>query len=533
MAREKKKPKTGLVPSGYDYLGPGNDLNRGPPRNRNDAVAQDHDIEYGQLSEENRAPYRLYSGADERFLEGLEVDDVPTAVARGIFGAKKTLNRVGLLDNADSQPNLRGRANMARSGTLRGSTSFNEESRRRAIEHGKAAAAEARRARDERVNAGRVGLGEMVEGANRDAEDSLANLPGVPDDDDLNENTGTLLDDMEVPGNDGENVEVGNAMVSFAAGGGGPNGQSKETPVSIPPSITYGLQETHTTILPWNGWITAANLDYGLAVQLPIRMNGVTDMLPITTLTDPAAGSAFAAKGLYAAKATNNGGRSFVPYPASFASASTDPTERPSWREYWFQIYEYYTVLKCHYEIIVENPVTLSNAPYNGILIGTQFDSYSDTASSVGNVMPPTTLVESMAFKGLRWEKVDSQGSFEQQRTDNNRTVITGTWMPGMTKRNIVNDGDVKTWTATAGLVPPNLKELLTVNFWRHPFVNANSAASVLTCANIQINLKYVVQFKDLKLQARYPNTASAAGFNITQLLNNNAATGQAYQAPL
>lgn len=522
----------GWVPRGYDYLGPGNDLNRGPPRNKNDAVAQDHDIEYGQLEEENRAPYRLYSGADERFLDNLEVNDVPTAVARGIFGAKKTLNRVGLLDNADSQPNLRGRANMARaqerSGRLRGSTAFNDESRRRAIEEGVRSRQQAERERD--IREGRVGLDGALDDANRDAESALANLPGG--DNDLGENDGTLLDDMEVPGNDGENVEVGNAMVSFAAGGGGPNGQSKETPVSIPPSITYGLQETHTTILPWNGWITATNLDYGLAVQLPIRMNGVNDMVPVTTGTNPGAGSAFGAKGLFGAKATNNGGRSFIDYPASFTSASTDPTERPSWRDYWFAIYEYYTVMKCHYEIIIENPMQLGNMPNNGILIATQFDSYSDTASSAGNVMPATTLVESMAFKGLRWEKLDSQNLNEQQRTDGNRTVISGTWMPGMTKRNIVNDGDVKTWTKTDGTIP-NLKELLTVNFWRHPFANANSAAAAITCANIQINLKYVVQFKDLKLQARYPNRFSASGFDIMQELSNNGTTGDAYQAPL
>ena len=152
-------------------------------------------------------------------------------MAKGLFGIKKGIHAAGLRSSVEDLPRSR---NMARSGRLRGSTSFNDESQRRAIEHGKAAAAEARRARDERVNAGRLGLGDMVAGANNDAETSLANLPRVPDDDDLGENNGTLLDDMEVPGNDGENVEIGNAMVSFAAGGGGPNAQSKETPVSFP-----------------------------------------------------------------------------------------------------------------------------------------------------------------------------------------------------------------------------------------------------------------------------------------------------------
>lgn len=525
------------MPPGYDYLGPGNDNKRGPPRNANDVLAQDHDSAYTALLEAGGRPYTQWSEADHRFFKNLQVNDIPTAVAKGLFGLKKGLHRIGAIDRTDSQANLRGRSNMARSKErLRGSTRFNDEMAERARELGRLRDAEARRARDERIREGRPGLDGAIDDANRDAEDSLANLPRVPDDDDLGENDGTLLDGV-MPTNDADMAEPGEldtagAMVSFAAGAGGPNGQSKETPVSIPPSITYGLQETHTTILPWNGWITAANLDYLTAVQLPIRMNGVTDMIPITTLTDPAAGAAFVGKGLYGAKATATGNRSFINYPANFASASTDPTERPSWREYWFQIYEFYTVLKCHYEIIIENPMQQGTAPNNGTLIGTQFDSYSDTATSVGNVMPSTTLTETMAFKGLRWEKIDGQNSGEQQRTDNNRTIISGTWMPGMTKRNIVNDGDVKTWTATAGGVPPNLKEILTVNFWRHPFANATTTGTVCHC-NIQINLKYVVQFKDLKLQARYPNTAAAAGFNITQLLNNSAATGQAYQQPL
>nr|QTE03910.1 MAG: capsid protein [Phoenicopteridae parvo-like hybrid virus] len=519
----------GWVPPGYSYLGPGNDLHRGPPRNANDVLAQDHDRRYTAIMEAGGQPYTRWSEADREFYENLTVNDIPTAVAKGLFGIKKGIHAAGLRSSVEDLPRSR---NMARSGRLRGSTSFNDESQRRAIEHGKAAAAEARRARDERVNAGRLGLGDMVQGANNDAETSLANLPRVPDDDDLGENNGTLLDDMEVPGNDGENVEIGNAMVSFAAGGGGPNAQSKETPVSIPPSITYGLQETHTTILPWTGWLAAVNIDYGTPVQLPIRMNAISDMIPVTTIASPASGAAFGAKGISGRKVDTAGNASTLQFPATFTGGSTDPTERPAWRNYWFDIYDYYTVLKCHYEIIFENPLAATSVGNLGLLVGTQFDSYSDTASSVGNVMPLATLADSLYFKNMRWEKTDSQYINEQQRTDGNRSVISGTWMPGMTKRNIVNDGDVKTWTKTDGTIP-NLKEIFTVNFWRHPFAIATGGTTSQGFANIQINLKYVVQFKDLKLQARYPNTTSAAGFDIQQNLTNTPITGDAQALPI
>lgn len=89
------------------------------------------------------------------------------------------------------------------------------------------------------------------------------------------------------------------AMVARGAGPGG-NTVSKETPISPYPSLSYGLQETHTTILPWVGWLTAAGLDKGVPLQLPIRMNSPYDMLPITTTTIGGTdGARLTTKGLY------------------------------------------------------------------------------------------------------------------------------------------------------------------------------------------------------------------------------------------
>lgn len=531
----RRKGKKGLVPGGYAYLGPGNDLHQGPPRNKNDAVAQDHDIEYGQLEEQNRAPYRLYSGADERFLDNLEVNDLPTAAARGIFGAKKALNRVGLLDNADSQSNLRGAAQMA--GGLRGRSRFDDETRSESMRNRR------EQGRQGRENEGGTTRrfrteGTDLEGAliavgNDPGNDSLLDLPPHPDEGSqgrLGAGDATLLDDMEID-RDGRADPQDNqlALAANSGGGGGIQGQSKETPISIPPSITYGLQETHTTILPWTGWVSCVALDYAAPVQLPIRMNGVNDILPFTTLSNPAAGAAFGAKGIYGAKASEVNSRSFIDFPANFAPGSTDPTERPAWREFWFQLYDYYTVLKCHWEIIVDNPTSYTLGAFP-ILVGTQYDSYSDTATSTGNVMPLARLIEAIAFKGMKWENASGYTVREQQGRDNNQLVLSGTWMPGMVKRNIVNDGDVKTWTKTDGTIP-NLKEILTANFYAHPLAHAAAAGTVIN-VNVQMNVKYVVQFKDLKLQARYPNTLiTNQDINIT-LNESTASSGSAHQLP-
>lgn len=510
----------GFVPRGYSYLGPGNDLQRGPARNKNDALAQDHDIAYQAILDAGGQPYTQWSQADQEFFENLEVDDIPTAAAKGLFGLKKGLNKVGLIGSVG---NLQGREQMARGGVRQGPNGFFEtESQRRRREERE------QREQESQGDELRHRTSTAIVSANGDSTLNSRSTGGLRGSGDLGEHT--LLDDI-MPTQDAGMDEPGGEMSLMATGGGGgPNAQSKETPISNPSSITYGLQETHTTILPWTGWLSAQLLDYEAPVQLPIRCNAVSDMIPITTQTDPAAGSGYTTKGLYGSKGSSAGGRSHFPFPATFGSASTDTTERPAWRNYWFEIYDYYTVVKCHYEIIVENPMALTTSANNGILIGTQFDSYSDTATTTGNVMPLTRLIETMAFKGLRWEKLDSQSVQEQQRTDGNRTVISGTYMPGMIKRNIVNDGDVKTWTKTDGTLP-NLKEILTVNFFRHPFAQASSAGMQTNC-NIQINLKYVVQFKDLKLQARYPNTITA-GQNIQLDLTNNPATSDIFQLPI
>ena len=363
---------------------------------------------------------------------------------------------------------------------------------------------------------------------------------------------------MTDPGNrgtrDGDDVNMEAARIG---GGGGPGGGvSKETPVSPYPSLSYGLQETHTTILPWTGWLTAGGLDNDTPLQLRIRMNSPWDFLDMATgdvgTTD---GAQLTTKAFYNRKidtdnryATSNGPQR---YPVEFGNNTTTANERPQWREYWAKLYDYYTVLGCEYEIHLFNPVevkqirpmlmptkTIAAVVYpssiwpidcgwynSDVVIATQFDTYSDTATSTGNVMPQTYYEEVRAFKNITWTPVKG----------GQKGVIRGTYKPGQAARNITNDGDVKTWTAT-GATLPNLKEVLTLNFFTDPFFNARNVDTYATAAsiepsatgsamrgavNMEIKVKYIVQFKDLKQQARYPNTITADQ-DITQILDEN-----------
>jgi len=341
-----------------------------------------------------------------------------------------------------------------------------------------------------------------------------------------------------------------------AIGPGGSNAPSKETPISPYPSLSYGLQETHTTILPWSGWLSVVNLTKTTPAQLAIRMNTPYDFLSLTTQPTPGNRELWASKGFGVTMVGSRGENVNQTFPKELAANSTATTERPQWLHYWAQIYQRYTVLGCEWEVIVHNPtehteymqyaattagvgppelvtapaVTMVKATNGDLLCGVQYDSYSDTEAASGNIMPKTLYAEVLGFKNIQWYRIEDRGK---------TTIISGKCYPGMIKRNIVNDGDVKTWSATNstdGTIPtlPNLKELLTLNFWAHPLGNTEASSgpqAMSYAANMQINVKYIVQFKDLREQARYPNTLNTTLDLIQTLNETTTAQGTAHAA--
>ena len=166
-----------------------------------------------------------------------------------------------------------------------------------------------------------------------------------------------------------------------AAAANGPNAPSKETPISNYPSLTYGFQETHTTILPWTGYVTAAGLDVSTQVQLKIRCNAPVDMLPITVASGTAAGTQLI-KGLHPGPATELGTASYYGYPGGGLGSGDTTTERPAFCDPWFRMYQYYTVLACHYEITVMN---VNERREYMVALGVQYDSHTGAVRFVSD----------------------------------------------------------------------------------------------------------------------------------------------------
>nr|QKE54869.1 MAG: capsid protein [Parvoviridae sp.] len=289
-------------------------------------------------------------------------------------------------------------------------------------------------------------------------------------------------------------------------GGNGNNPQSKETPITPAPSISYGLPETHTTIIPWNFWFSQTYNSYPGALALPklsFRLNSIDDIVA-STITNVTSGSAYGT-GTHNVpyEGTNSrGGGTPTLFPRTL-TVGTSVSEQPFWAAYWKKLYEYYTVLGCEYKITAHNPTIIAQTNSNALILY-DMDSHSDAVGATGNKTPDAVLPELMSYKHMRIKAIAGQGGYQQNSNHEPYEVIQGRHKPGQIARNISNDGDVKTWTKTDGSIP-TLKELMNIRTGKSPFFLG--AAGDTVGVNYQVEVKYIVQFKDLKESARYPRT--------------------------
>lgn len=345
-------------------------------------------------------------------------------------------------------------------------------------------------------------------------DDILRGIDGgtQPFDNSLGSNNSTTLDDMEI--DEGGPPEA-MAAARARGGGPGPNPVSKETPITLA-TPSYGLQETHTTILPFNFWFSAVGANFAGDLKMQIRTNSIDDIV-VTQLSTIAQDTDWT-RGLFNVPFNNSTKRAATAAgPATFPrtlATGANTTEKPFWVSYWKKLYQYYTVLGCEYKITIRAPQNVVGN--SGLLVCLDQDSYSNTAGSTGNVTPDVTLAEFLAFRNVKKYRVVGENTTGQiQQTG--IQVISGVIKPGQVKRNISNDGDVKTWTATDGTLP-TLKELLNIRFYRDGLDHGDmTSMGSQPGANVQVELKYLVQFKDLQEAARYPYTTNAA--TITNVL--------------
>lgn len=282
---------------------------------------------------------------------------------------------------------------------------------------------------------------------------------------------------------------------SRMAGGSGDGGQmggvKKETPVTIPPSITHGFQNTHTTIVPYLNYFSVRNLNYSATnTSLRIRMNtpgSRPESYSAVVANATATGFSETLKSIDSDTVVSN----FPIFPGPSNSYGG-----PAWGhwEVWKKIYQVYTVIKVHYKLTIHHPRSGSD---NGALVIT-----TEESSTSGDNGENTTILGGNLYQylGLEHHKRHSVGPGTTDGSDaGGYTIIEGTYWPGKFKRNVINDSDVKTWIKTDAT--SDLVDNLWVGFFHDP-LRASTRKQHVNC---ELEMKAVVQFKDLKEAFRYP----------------------------
>lgn len=312
------------------------------------------------------------------------------------------------------------------------------------------------------------------------------------------------------------------------------SGRTSETQVSIPPTITYGLQETHTTVLPAICWFSAPNLLTNFVPKtFAFRLNSIYDLMTVGTISTAIQdGDKFWTKKCgETAYAGTTGAATGYDFP------SEGWTEFYPWyRDTWEKLYSYYTVLGCEYEIVISNPGISGRKALIAYSVQTTGSNQS-TSVSLPTITP---LKHLYGMKNIQYEEVHGRDNGVGK---NNVSIIKGTYKPGTALRDISNDGDVKLWlktdeTGAAGETPV-YSERMQVMSYLHPLSTAGSDADgVFGSAtapdffrsdvhlNYQVRLKYIVQFKQLRQSVRYPIAGSTNTQNIQFPAAGNPYTG-------
>lgn len=203
---------------------------------------------------------------------------------------------------------------------------------------------------------------------------------------------------------------------------------------------------------------------------------------------------------IFKSKANNDDLLANFPIEPSLANGA------PKWTNWdaWAKMYQVYTVIKVYYKLTIHHP---QNANDNGAVIITHQQSRTASDNDENKTIQDGNLYQYLGLENHRKYSVGpgvvdgaDKGSF---------TIIEGTYKPGMYKRNVINDTDVKTWNKISDT--PDLIDELWVGFFHDP-LRWNNRAQHLNCS---LEMKAVVQFKDLVEAFRYPAGQSSA-INLT-----------------
>jgi hypothetical protein len=369
--------------------------------------------------------------------------------------------------------------------------------------------------------------------------------------------------------------EVQERSIAVGNGKSGQSSVTKETPILAHPP-TYFLNETATVLMPVTFYFSGV-CGTDSALDIKVGLNTIVNPLR-TTLSLPGADvatgiGALYTPGLYNRKIVTsnntigigNGSRVYNVasndtswgsgnYPLAtnwsvnkrafpnFLPAGNQPI--PKMKNFYDNFYEFYSVINCDYQMTFSiNPgIDFLN---NDLLVASTIDTYAD-GKPVNNQAPTgQKLANVKQWQDIKWQALSAYNIYD---SNSKYQVISGSYKPGSVKGLVLNDGDAKLWTPTN--TDPTYKEDLHLLVFPHPLNtyhgsnlttrtgdNSYTTANALATFNCECTLKYVVQFKDLKVALRYfaDNGAAvpAPGFPLQLSLYTNLLNQAVHSGPL
>lgn len=325
---------------------------------------------------------------------------------------------------------------------------------------------------------------------------------------------------------EGESQVVTKSGGALTAGGGGSASGHKETGVDPYPRIQRNFfSETCTASLPLTLYFSMNVLDKTSPVVLKINLNSPYQVLTGNVLEYQEINTA-KRKGLSncLSKEISSSNWSTLTESTQFAHTVEGPVAKtatrtssgtlvdtsavPARRAVYDKIYESYHTIETRWRIQAEHGANEGNAHS---VVFMDYDAF--TGSSTGNVIPDNAKL----LHYFKWPRVQTHRLGPRYLAGQSETTWkkewSGVWRPGDILKNTKNEEDIKTWySTTTGAPSPAWVESLVLLAFADTFGQSHPEQ----CINLQVDLEYIVQYKDLKRFMRYPTI----GDGTTQVMN-------------
>lgn len=465
-----EKRKRGWTAPGYNYLGPGNDMGM-VPVDQDDDIARQHDERYTKYQKYGHDPYWNWNEADEVARNEFG-HSYGGWLGKAAFTLKRTAYQAGLIGSIpEPRPeedriqevfgghsHISPRANKRIVRIPRKMPGPNQTDRWKKLQEELA-----RKAEEEKK---------------KQLQDPL-NRPKMTD----NSNKG--------PPPDVNDPMTGQKSASTGAPGGSTMSHGE---TGIDPWRNARLNpfnKTQNTILPYyqqsSGSLSNVNTEAGM-FTFTIRMNSIWDIL------------------------TN---RTYEPNPTVVADAADGTIQVPIMRQFWIQLYDYWTVVDMHWKVRFWS----EDEGFQEIEIfeykhGMQFPPQVDGTGTTGTLLRRKYR---MMHPNMRYKTFRLRNSASTEKDPFDKTCeFTGHYNYQQSYNAVAEDELAQTWHKLTE-VPP-MREQLTYMVQRSERSPNGSAAITI---KYDMELVYHVQWKDLKAVVEYPYPSGSISFSTFPVQGN------------